>query len=98
MKSQIRNVILKYGEPIEFYPRQGQAVFLTASVQRPIADPLVNDYDQDAFLVYIAADDLNQEPTKFDRVRVRGDLRTIEEVQIENAKGVVLVYMLRIRG
>lgn len=98
MKNAISKVIHKYGEPVEFYPRMGQAVFLTASVQRPASDPLVNDLDQDSFLIYIAGGDLSQEPTKFDRIRVRGDMRTIGEVQTTVQAGVVLTYQVRALG
>jgi hypothetical protein len=98
MKQAVTNLIRRYGEPVEIYPRVGQSTICTASVQRPQSDQLINEMDLDAFMVYVAAGDVVQEPLKFDRIRVRGDMRTIDEVQTENYEGQPVVYMMRVRG
>lgn len=98
MKSAIQGIIRRYGEPVEIYPRVGQSTICTASVQRPQADQLINEMDHDAFVVYVASGDVSQEPLKYDRIRVRGDMRTIDSVQTENYQGQPLVYMMRVIG
>jgi hypothetical protein len=98
VKRAVESIIRRYGEPVEIYPRVGQSTICTASVQRPQADQLINEMDQDAFLIYVASSDVVQEPLKFDRIRVRGDMRTIDEVQVENYEGQPVVYMMRVRG
>lgn len=98
MKRAIESIIRQYGEPVEIYPRVGQSTMCSASVQRPQADQLINEMDHDAFVVYVAAGDVAQEPLKFDRIRVRGDMRTIDSVQTENYQGQPLVYMMRVLG
>jgi hypothetical protein len=98
MRLAIQNIIRRYGEPVEIYPRIGQSTICTASVQRPQADQLINEMDHDTFMIYVAAGDVAQEPLKFDRIRVRGDMRTIDEVQTENYQGQPLVYRMRVLG
>lgn len=98
MREAVQNAIRKYGEPVEIYPRVGQASFVSASVQRPQSDMLVNDVDEDSFVIYVSAADVSQPPLKFDRIRVRGDLRTIHEAQKEVYEGQNIVYVLRVRG
>jgi hypothetical protein len=98
MKTQVAATIRKYGEPVEIYPRVGQSSFCTAAVQRPISDTLINDVDDTSFIIYAAVDDVGQPPLKFDRIRVRGDMRTIDTVHTENAKGEDIVYVMRVQG
>jgi hypothetical protein len=98
MKQQIADVIHRYGEPVELFPKVGLSSFLTASVQRPSSEGVVNEYREDAFVVYIAADDVAVAPLRFDRIRIRGDMRTIDEVQTEVMNGVTLVYRMQVQG
>jgi hypothetical protein len=98
MKNAVAQTIRKYGEPVEIYPRVGQSTICVASVQRPQAENLINDLDMDFFTIYVPADDVSQEPLKFDRIRVRGDLRTIDEVQTEVYAGTIVAYLMRVRG
>jgi hypothetical protein len=98
MKPQISRAIHRFGEPVEFIPKTGTPITVTASVQRPFSDGVVNDFDSYGFIVYIAYDDLPQAPIKFDRLRLRGELRSIEEVNVEQAKGTNICWMLSVRG
>lgn len=99
MKIPVRNVIHRFGEPVEFTPKDtGVTHFITASVQRPNPAELINDFEQDRFVVYIAHDDIPAAPKKFDRIRVRGTLCSVEDASQEVLDGVPLCYMLRVRG
>lgn len=99
MRNQIHALIRNYGEEVYLSPLVGGGYSLMASVQRPVSDNLVNDYDQDTFLVYIPADDkLPIVPVKFDRLRVRGVERAIEEVQEEYFENALIVYVVRVAG
>jgi len=98
MRESIRRVIRRFGEPVEFTPKGGSTIYLTASVQVPVSDSIVNDYDLTGFVVYIPAEDLPNPPEKFDRIKIRGAFRGIEEVQQENLSGDFLVYIVRVRG
>jgi hypothetical protein len=98
MKDSIDKTIAKYGEPIEFTPKGGSTLFITASVQSPVADSLFNDFEVGAFIVYIRVGDVPSLPTKFDRVKVRGQIRAVEEAHEETLRGEPIVYMLRVRG
>lgn len=98
MKPAIDRTIGRYGEPVEYTPQGGATIALTASVQVPVSDSLVNDFDLTGFLVYIRVDDVPAMPTKFDRLKVRGLIRGIEEVQEERLNGVTVVYIVRVRG
>lgn len=99
MKSDIEKAIKANGEPVE-YTAQGssQTQHLTALVQLPIDGSLVNDYDLTAFIVYFAASDFTTPPAKFDRVRIRGVSRAIEEIHAEKLSGETLAYIARVRG
>lgn len=95
----VASAIHKYGEPVEFTPKGGLTVYLTASVQSETQDALVNSLDQSRYVVYIAAGDLAVPPVKFDRILVRGVIHSLEEdPRLEKLEGVELAYMLRIMG
>ena len=98
MKPAIDRIIERYGESVEYTPQGGTTIFLRASVQVPVADALVNDFDLSGFVVYIRVGDVSAKPTKFDRVKVRGSIRGIEEVQEERLNDVPVVYVMRVRG
>lgn len=98
MKAAITNTIHTFGEAVEYTPKGGSTLYLTALVQVPAADALVNDYDLNSFVVYIAPGDVPAMPSKFDRLKLRGSVRGINEVQVENAKGEILAYVLRVQG
>lgn len=99
MKAQIEKAILKYGEPIELTTAADKITrYITASVQVPVADALVNDADLTGFLVYVRPSDVPVVPQKFDRVFLRGYNRSVEEVEIETLSGITLAYILRVRG
>lgn len=99
MKSQVERAIRLFGEVVEVIYRDGDPTrSVSGSVQRPVSDSLVNDFDQDAFVVYIAIADLVKAPQKFDRLRVRGELRSVDSVQIETLKDEAICYMVRVRG
>jgi hypothetical protein len=98
MKSEITSLIRRYGEPVELTPQGGATLYIQASVQLPVNDALVNDYDMTSFIVYVSPDDVPVKPTKFDRIKIRGTVRSIEEVHEETAEGQRLVYILRVRG
>jgi hypothetical protein len=59
---------------------------------------LVNDGYQEGFTVYVSKLDLATQPQRFDRVRIRGEERTIEESHGIEANGATLVWMLRVLG
>lgn len=98
MKASIDRVIERFGEVVEYTPQGGATIVLRASVQVPFDTPLVNDFDLTGFLVYIRTQDVPAKPTKFDRVKVRGLVRGIEEVQEERLDDQPLVYVMRVRG
>jgi hypothetical protein len=99
MKPQVARAIRMFGEPVDIIYREGgTTITVSASVQRPIADGLVGDFDQDGFVVYIAHDDITVPLQKFDRIRVRGELRSVESSQVETLKGEEICYMARVRG
>lgn len=98
MKAAVDNVILKYGEPVEFTPQGGATVFIQGAVQTPLADELVNDYDLTMLTVYLRTQDVPAQPKKFDRLKVRGLVRSVEESYEENLGGKVLVYRVKVRG
>lgn len=98
MKAAIDNVIRKYGEAVEYTAAGGTTQVLIGCVQVPQADALVNDMDLTGFVVYMRVADFTVPPAKFDRLKVRGQVRAIEDVQVENLSGEDIVYMLRVRG
>lgn len=98
MKAAIDRIIRNCGEAVEYTPKGGTASIIIASVQIPAADALVNDYDLTGFLVYIRVQDVPAMPNKFDRLKVRGVVRGIEEVQEERYQDVPVVYIMRVRG
>jgi hypothetical protein len=100
VRKEIEATILKYGEPVELTPQKpGSAtVFLTALVQSPLTNALVNEFDTTSFIVYIRAGDLAVPPVQFDRLKIRGITRAIEEVHTETLSGATLVYIARVRG
>lgn len=98
MKAAILRTVNRFGEPVEVMPMAGGNFPVMASVQLPLGDALVNDYDLTGFLVYIPESLLPAPPTKFDRIKVRGIIRGIEDVQEENLSGELIVYILRVRG
>lgn len=99
MKAQIHAIIRGKGEEVYLSPLAGGGGSLMASVQRPASDNLVNDYDQDTFLIFLPADDkVPVAPLKFDRLRVRGVERAIEDVQEEYFENELVVYILRVAG
>jgi hypothetical protein len=98
MKASIDRLIAKYGEPVQFTPRGGTTTSMSAVVQLPMSDALVNDFDVTGFVVYMRTQDVPQAPTKFDRVTIRGEDRGIEEVQVETLSGETICYVLRVRG
>lgn len=98
MKAAINRVIRNYGEALEYTPAGGTMRALTGVVQVPSSDAFVNDMDLTGFVVYVQVADFTVPPAKFDRLKVRGQVRAIEEVQVENKSGEDIVYMLRVRG
>jgi len=98
MKAAIDRVVQRYGEPVEYTPAGGTAVSLVGCVQVPVSDVFVNDMDLTGYVVYMRVSDFTTPPAKFDRLKVRGQVRAIEEVQVENKSGEDIVYMLRVRG
>lgn len=99
MKPQIDQIIQKYGEPVELTTAaDGITNFITASVQSPSADQVVNDFDMTGFIVYVRTQDVQVPPQKFDRIFLRGQMRAVEEVETETLRGQNLVYILRVRG
>lgn len=99
MRAQIEATIQKYGEPIELTSQtDGITRFITASVQAPLAENIVNDFDLTGFIVYIRPSDVPEKPTKFDRVYIRGQIRAVEAVEEETLSGVVVAYIMRVRG
>lgn len=98
MKAAIDNVIRKYGEAVEYTPAGGTMQTLIGCVQVPQTDALVNDFDLTGFVVYLRTSDFSTPPSKFDRLKVRGVVRAVEDVQVENLSGEDIVYMLRVRG
>jgi hypothetical protein len=99
MRTQIAAVIQKYGEPVELTLKaDGIVRQLMASVQIPISGAIVNDFDLTGFLVYIRPQDVPTRPQKFDLIKVRGQNRSVEDVQEEVLSGEIMAYMLRVRG
>lgn len=99
MKSAVSRSIKRYGELVELtYKANSQTVSLTGAVQRPVADNIVGDFETTAFVVYVPFDDLVVPPQKFDRLKIRGEIRSIEDVQLERLENSSLCYMMRTRG
>lgn len=99
MKADLAKAIHDYGEPVEYTPQGGATLYLTASVQGPVMDPLVNDLDMAGFIVYFASGDLTAAPKKFDKIKIRGKIRTVDEDAVEEKlSGNSLVYIARTRG
>jgi len=98
MKSAIDRVIQKYGEPVELTLQGESTLYFSACVQLPVSDALVNDFDVTGFVVYMRVQDTPRKPSKFDRMKIRGEIRGIEEVQEETLGGEVIVYIVRTRG
>jgi hypothetical protein len=99
MRNQIAATIARYGEPVELTTKaDGVTSYITASVQIPVAGTIVNDFDLTGFMVYVRPQDLASPPRKFDPIHVRGQWRSVEEVEEEYLSGVLIVYVLRIRG
>lgn len=98
MKTAIDSIILRYGEPVEFTPQGGTTVFIQGSVQTPLTDELVNDFDLTMLTVFLRTQDVPAQPKKFDRIKVRGQVRSVEESYEENLGGQVLVYRVKVRG
>jgi hypothetical protein len=98
MKASIDRIIERFGEAVEYTPQGGTMIVLRASVQLPVADAIVNDFDLTGFIIYIRTGDVPAMPQKFDRIKVRGLVRGIEEVQEERLNDVPLVYVMRVRG
>jgi hypothetical protein len=99
MKPQIARTIHRFGEPVDVIYKSGSPTrTVSASVQRPFSDALINDFDTFGYVIYIAYDDLADAPAKFDRVRLRGELRSVEEVNVEQAKGENICWILSVRG
>lgn len=99
MQGDVEKIITEYGEPVEFTPQGGTSASIMASVQLPVADATINDYDLTSFVIYFRPSDFPvTPPQKFDRVKVRGIVRAIEEVHTETLQGVPLAYIARIRG
>lgn len=99
MKDSVARAIKRFGELVTLtYVETSQTVSLTASVQRPVADNIVGDFETTAFVVYVPFDDLTVPPKKFDRLRIRGEIRSIEDVQVERSQDQSICYMMRTRG
>jgi hypothetical protein len=99
MKTAVRNAIHRYGELVEItYKDSGQTVSVSASVQRPVSDNIVGDFETTAFVVYIAVADIAVAPKKFDRMRIRGEIRSVETAHVEESREGPICHVLRSRG
>lgn len=94
-----KQALSRYGEPVELHPKNGRISYIRASVQSEVQEPLVNDYDQSKFIVYISPLDVPEKPLKFDRMLVRGETYALDEdAKVEYLNGVPVMYVVRIMG
>lgn len=94
----IASLIRTWGEEVQFRPITGMPKTVRASVQAPTPDMLIHDAQQDAFVVYIAAADMDQDPTQFDRLLIRGRERTIHAAHRTEIDGRNLAWTIQVLG
>jgi hypothetical protein len=88
-RNAITKTIRSAGEAITYTPvtetgDAGTPLSLRASVQSPAEAGLIADADQEMLVVFISTDDLEDQPTKFDRIYARGRERSL----IADAQGI----------
>lgn len=99
MIPQLRKLIAKFGETVTYTSPDGlQTWTIVASVQSPVQAPLMQDFDQDALLIYIVAADVAVAPVVMGNLHVRNRTRAVEEVVLEAPQGINIYYRLKVRG
>lgn len=97
--SPLRRLIKLFGESVTYTSPDGTDTWtITASVQAPVQAPLMQDFDQDALVVFVVAEDVSVVPVAMGTLLVRNRTRTVEEVVVEAPQGVAIYYRLRVRG
>lgn len=95
----LRRLIALFGESVTYTSPDGTDTWtVVASVQVPIQAPLMQDFDQDALMVFIVAPDVNVAPVNMGTMLVRNRTRTVEEVVVEAPQGIPIYYRLKVRG
>jgi hypothetical protein len=97
--SPLRKLIGLFGESVTYTSPDGTETWtIVASVQVPVEAQLMQDFDQNALMVFVVAADVNVVPVSMGTVLVRGRTRTVEEVVVEAPQGIAIYYRLRVRG
>lgn len=97
--SPLKRLITLFGESVTYKSPDGADTWtIVASVQAPVQAPLMQDFEQDALMVYVVASDVSLAPVVMGTMLVRNRTRTVEEVVVEAPQGIPIYYRLKVRG
>lgn len=95
----LTRILNAFGETVTYTSPDGAVTWsASASIQSPSPVPLLQDIDQEFFLVYVSAADVPAPPVNMGRVTLRGRPRSVESVVCEAPQGIPVYYMLRVGG